>query len=626
MLPPLEIVINGTTAGLDRALSRVDGLMGDLNRGTDRVAAGFVSFGGAADRLGRRMLPVSGGIAAMAGAMGLLVNSTVQAAQEVRLLAQLSNSSTDEFQRMAAAASSVGIEQDQLGDILKDVNDRVGDFLTTGGGPMADFFERIAPQVGVTADMFRDLSGPDALQLYVDSLQAAGVSQSEMTFFLEAMASDLTRLAPLLANGGIEMARLGDEAAAAGAIMDGSTIDAAAALAANVRTLQQNVTGAGRELSAAMIPVLNELVTAINTHVVPAMQNIVGGIGNAIEWFGQLPGPVQEAAGVIALALGTGGPILLAVGALATAIGGLIAATGPIGLMIAIAATLGAAWAVWGDDIIAIVGRVRDFFGEAFTTAREAVTGFATAAQEGVANAMQAIQERIEALMEWFAELPARFAEFGRNIIQGLLNGINEVWESLQARIVELGEMLPQWLRDMMGIASPSRVMHVIGSQIGEGLANGIAQTAALSQRAMAATSENIQMTAGQAAQSVLGSMAQMFQGSKPIAMAQALINTWQGITEALKLPFPANLAAAAQVAAQGFAAVRGIQSANIGGGSAGAASAAQAAPAARPTQNVVIDLAGASAAQVDQFQSFADTFNEAARQGLMNNVLVRGA
>jgi hypothetical protein len=47
----------------------------------------------------------------------------------------------------------------------------------------------------------------------------------------------------------------------------------------------------------------------------------------------------------------------------------------------------------------------------------------------------------------------------------------------------------------------------------------------------------------------------------KAFALAQALVNTYLGITKALTLPFPANLAAAATTAATGFAAVKNITS-----------------------------------------------------------------
>ena len=135
-------------------------------------------------------------VAAAAGAavvaLGGISTATINAATEIQNLSRMSNALPSEFQGWAAGARTVGIEQDKLADILKDMNDRVGDFISTGGGPMADFFEVIAPKVGVTADMFRKLSGPQALQLYVDSLQKANLNQQDMTFYMEAIASDLS--------------------------------------------------------------------------------------------------------------------------------------------------------------------------------------------------------------------------------------------------------------------------------------------------------------------------------------------------------------------------------------------------------------------------------------------------
>lgn len=153
-----------------------------------------------------------------------MARSAAETGAEIERLSRLANTTPETFQKWAQASKTVGIEQDKLADILKDVQDRVGDFMATGGGPMADFFENIGPKVGVTAQHFKDLSGPDALQLYVDSLQKAGLSQSEMTFYMEAMSSDLTAMLPLLANGGREMKKLGDEAAAAGLIMSNDAV------------------------------------------------------------------------------------------------------------------------------------------------------------------------------------------------------------------------------------------------------------------------------------------------------------------------------------------------------------------------------------------------------------------
>lgn len=122
-------------------------------------------------RMRGQFLAISGIAVTLAGSLTALTISTSKTAAEIKTFAQVANAAPEELQKWAAGSKTVGIEQEKLADILKDVNDRVGDFLTTGGGPMADFFENVAPKIGITADAFRDLSGPQALQLYVTSLE-----------------------------------------------------------------------------------------------------------------------------------------------------------------------------------------------------------------------------------------------------------------------------------------------------------------------------------------------------------------------------------------------------------------------------------------------------------------------
>jgi len=162
------------------------------------------------------------GLVAGAAGLGALTSSAMSYASEMKELIKISGSSSEEFQRMAAAAKTVNIEQDKFADILKDTNDKIGDFLQTGAGPMRDFFEQIAPKVGATREEFVGLSGPQALQRYYDYLQRANLSQQDMTFYMEAIASDATALIPLLHDGGEAFRALGEGAA----IMEDSTIEA----------------------------------------------------------------------------------------------------------------------------------------------------------------------------------------------------------------------------------------------------------------------------------------------------------------------------------------------------------------------------------------------------------------
>jgi hypothetical protein len=79
--------------------------------------------------------------------------------------------------------------------------------------------------------------------------------------------------------------------------------------------------------------------------------------------------------------------------------------------------------------------------------------------------------------------------------------------------------------------------------------------------------------------------LTQVFSKSKTAAIAAALINTYQGITAALKVDPPYGFVLAGLVAAAGFAQVANIRSTSQdGGGGGGGAAAAAAAPPPAPT------------------------------------------
>lgn len=238
--------VGGFVAGMDAAERRSEKWRKEVEKNAAKVGAAI----GAA---------TAAGITALAA----LTVSTVRNANEIANLASVANASTTEFQKYAAGAKLVGIEQEKLADIFKDVNDKVGDFLNTGGGALADFFENVAPKIGVTADQFRNLSGPQALGLYVSSLEKAKVSQSDMTFYLEAIASDATALLPLLRNNAEGFKTFGDAAQAAGAILDEKTIKSASELQAATWLVEQSASGLKNQLSTALIPILSDLADSI---------------------------------------------------------------------------------------------------------------------------------------------------------------------------------------------------------------------------------------------------------------------------------------------------------------------------------------------------------------------------
>lgn len=197
--------------------------------------------------------------AAGATAVGVMVKEQIELGNEIARTAKIANSSVQAIQKQTIAVKASGIEMDKLGDIYKDTQDKVGDFLTTGGGEMADFFENIAPKVGVTAEEFRRLSGPDALQLYYDSLQKANLSQSELVFYMESVADEASLLIPYLHDGGAGFDIWYQAAKNAGAVMTDETIVATEQLRASTGLLTLSYEGAKNQFTQGIIPVLSDM-------------------------------------------------------------------------------------------------------------------------------------------------------------------------------------------------------------------------------------------------------------------------------------------------------------------------------------------------------------------------------
>lgn len=222
-----------------------------------------------------------------AGGMIALAKNTADAAKEIENAARLANTSTDEMQRQAYAAKTVGMELDKLSDVYKDVNDKVGEYINNGGGELKDFFDTIAPKVGITAQQFQHLSGPQALQLYFNGLQKANLSQAQMTTYLEAIADDATSLIPLLRNGGAEFDKLGVHAEQLGIVMDKEGLAKSKAFGTSVSTLQATISGFGSKIGSEISPALTRMANEItmNIETTDSWESGIATIVDGFEWF-----------------------------------------------------------------------------------------------------------------------------------------------------------------------------------------------------------------------------------------------------------------------------------------------------------------------------------------------------
>ncbi|QOW47237.1 MULTISPECIES: hypothetical protein [Acinetobacter] len=265
---------------------------------------------------------VAAGAASATVALAAMAWETANQAVELEKFALRANTTTQDFQKMAVGAQAYGIEQEKLSDMMKDFNEKLGELTTIGAGGGVDFFEQIAVKTEGSAAAaeklilkMQKLSGPEALQLYVDKLEEAGVTQQQMSFYLESMASDMTDLIPLLINGGEGMQLYSDAAERAGIVMNDETIAQAKILKEQMYLLDLQLQGAKNQLMQAVIPAFVDIAQAF-----------FGGSEQGIQFTGVAEGIAKALKIVASIAIGA----VTAIQLVGKALGGMAAVGGAL--------------------------------------------------------------------------------------------------------------------------------------------------------------------------------------------------------------------------------------------------------------------------------------------------------
>ncbi|EHR5466079.1 hypothetical protein KUM02_004629 [Vibrio parahaemolyticus] len=154
---------------------------------------------------------VTAGLGAVAGATGYLISRQAEHARQIERMATVSQTSVEQIQALGYASEQYNISGENMADILKDVNDKLGDFSENEGGEFADFMENIAPKVGLTIEKLQQLSGPEALIAVKTAMDAANVPMKSQIFYLESIANDASALMPLLDKQGQKLYELTDK-------------------------------------------------------------------------------------------------------------------------------------------------------------------------------------------------------------------------------------------------------------------------------------------------------------------------------------------------------------------------------------------------------------------------------
>lgn len=177
-------------------VARVGGFMGPLDKASRQLKKSAKGMAGDLTNIAKGVGTFSAAASAAVVSVAYLVDRISQNAVEMQKFAKVAGTSVTELQSWGAVTESMGVSTEKLSDILKDLNDRLGEFSTTGSGELKDFFD-LAKEVGVTIEDFEGLSGAQSLQLVIETIDRLGLSSQQATFILESLADEASALSGL---------------------------------------------------------------------------------------------------------------------------------------------------------------------------------------------------------------------------------------------------------------------------------------------------------------------------------------------------------------------------------------------------------------------------------------------
>lgn len=259
------------------------------------------------------------------------------------------------------------------------------------------------------------------------------------------------------------------------------------------------------------------------------VKQLLSGLTSLADWAAANPN-VVAILGIGSAAALAGGAVVAGIGAIVTSIGAMATALGGLSAFLAANPVV---LTILGVGAAAVVGwKFGGFIAEQVDLVVQKLTGsgslgvliFDTVQRvtEAFDSLPKLLKERFDALLSYLRDMPKRFADIGRNAIQGLIDGVKAKAGEVMQAAKDLAGSLPAWVRKALDMRSPSKVMEDLGRMAAAGFVIGIT-----------AGAPSVADAAGQlAAQAALGASGGVLGGEGVSAQAQAYLEAEQRETE----------------------------------------------------------------------------------------------
>ncbi|CCA91305.1 phage tail tape measure protein [Novosphingobium sp. PP1Y] len=464
----------------------------ELLRFAEDAAKMGVAFDSTAEEAGSTMakwrtafeLPQQGVVAladqinALTNSYGGNVGAVTDMVTRIGPLGKVGGLAASQIAAMSQVLSSVGVESEVGATGIKNM------MLALTKGEAATRSQSKAFQalgldaVQVAKDMQRDAGGTiidvmKRLQQLPKEAQAGALTQLFGSESVSAIAPMLTSLDQLQKN----FALVGDKSQYAGS-MNREYLNAVATTAGSTQLAGNAIDALSTKMGDQMLPTVSEVSEKV--------KETANGMR---DWAEENPNLAKGI--MIFMAVGSG--LLILLGGLALAFAALTFAAAPLGIALgplllivaAVAAVAAAAYLIYSNW-----GAISAWFSDLWATIKSAagtaidwlVDAFMNFSPIGL------LMKAFDAVLTYLQGLDLK--EIGRNLIQGLVNGITGMLGTLKTTVMNAAGSVARWFKEKLGIHSPSRVFAGLGGFVMAGLDQGLADNSAGPLRRISALSD----------------------------------------------------------------------------------------------------------------------------------------
>ena len=276
----LIVLLDAQTQKLDAKLRASEKRMDEFEGKTEKADKSLFKISETGKKVAGGLLNLAKGALAVNAAISAMVLISAKNRKSLELLSNQAKTSAEDFQALSFATSQYGVNAEQIADISKDISDKVAEFSIAGTGAFQDYADTLKltkEEAREAAQEFTTMSSQEVIGKMVSEMEKAGVSASDMTFALESVGNDLSKLQPLFAGNSTELDKLKKRFNDVNDSLQitGVQADKLKEVSTSFELMTTQIGNASTSISATLAPVMDDFFNDVINVVPDATQTII---------------------------------------------------------------------------------------------------------------------------------------------------------------------------------------------------------------------------------------------------------------------------------------------------------------------------------------------------------------